>query len=152
MYGKRINNFQVFCPTSLTMCPDDSKEEMRATWGKDPVHLSKHGYAKEARALVGILDRDLNLERSSSRIIAPSPRADRPRIDWSANRQSWVSRSDATATRSYSVHQRQQEQARRGGHSEGWNRGGHLGSRDWRRGGHHGNRGSGSSGYKGKPY
>ena len=140
VYGKRINNFQVFCPTSLTMCPDDTKEEMRAIWGRDPVHLSRHGYAKEARALVDILNKSLNLERTSKAVGQQT--SDRPRRDWSENRQPWVSRSDATATRDYGSLPGRSAQNWRGGNTYAErNRGGFVDSRNWRRGGHHGPRG-----------
>ena len=148
VFGKRITNFQVFSPTLLTMSPDDTREEMRATWGKDPVHLSKHGYAKEARALVEQLNKEPELERSSR--VATSQQVNRGRTDWSINRQPWVSRSDATATRDYGQQSRDPSYNRRGGNAnmDGWS-----GSRGWRRGGHGGHSGPRSfNKSRGRPY
>jgi len=140
VYGKRITNFQVFCPTSLTMCPAETKEELMAIWGRDPVHLSRHGYAKEARALVELLNKNLSLERN----IKPAGQhaAGRPRRDWSENRQPWVSRSDATATRDYGNHSSRTAHNWRGGNTyEDRTRRGGSGARTWQRGGRFGSRG-----------
>ena len=125
VYGKRITNFQVFCPTSLTMAPDDSKDELRATWGRDPVHLTKYGYGKEARALLETLEKNLSLERRSSTSTKSSSqgaRSDRPQKDWSTSRQTWVNLSDATATRDYGRQQERMDNKWRDGNAYAENR------------------------------
>ena len=149
VYGKRITNFQVFSPTTLILGTDDSKDEMRATWGRDPVHMTKHGYGKEARALLETLEKNLSLERrssTSSKTSGQGTRSDRPLKDWSSTRQEWVNRSDATATRDYGRLREGTDRKWREDNAnvEHRNRGGASSSRGWRRGG--------SRWQRGRPY
>ena len=123
----------------------EGRKELAASWGRDPVHMTVHGYNKEAdgiRKLTPTLLAEFAEAKETTGHQEDSTR------DRSLNRQRWVSRSNATAARNYT--DRRGPSGGGGGGDFGSSRGGGGWSRGWQ------NRGRGNGGWRGhkfnKPY
>ena len=150
LHIKRIKKAKTIFPGDLVGGLKDGKKEMSAAWGRDPVHMSEHGYAKEAEAI----------RRMAPALIAEfkDPEEDTKKqpesrgVDRSLSRQKWVSSSDATASRTY----QDRRDARGEGNSSRYGRGGGGWTRGWASRGRGGGSGRGHSGGAGhnfkKPY
>ena len=123
LHIKRIKKAKTIFPGDLVGGLKDGKKELSAAWGRDPVHITEQGYAKEAESI----------RRMTPALLAEfkdhEEEKKQPEVrgkDRSLTRQKWVSSSDATAARSY----QDRREARREGSSNsygggrgGWTRG-----------------------------
>jgi len=147
LYFKRIKKVKTLFPGSLIGDMKEGRKELAASWGRDPVHMTVHGYNKEAdgiRKLTPTLLAEFAEAKETTGHQEDSTR------DRSLNRQRWVSRSDATAPRNYTDRRGPSDDRNPGGGGFGSSRGGGGWSRGWQ------NRGRGNGGWRGhkfnKPY
>ena len=123
LHIKRIKKAKTIFPGDLVGGLKDGKKELSAAWGRDPVHITEHGYAKEAESIRRMTPALLvEFKDHEEEKKQPEVRGK----DRSLTRQKWVSSSDATAARSY----QDRREARREGSSNsygggrgGWTRG-----------------------------
>jgi len=153
LHIKRIKKAKTIFPGDLVGGLKDGKKELSAAWGRDPVHMTEHGYAKEAESIrrmtPALLDefKDLKEEKKQPEIRGK---------DRTLTRKKWVSSSDATAARSYQDRREAQGEGSSSSYSGG--RGGGGWTRGWASRGRGGgpwrghNSGSGNGRTYSRPY